>query len=82
MDRPRGSPATPSQIEIAMNAFLLDDAFPEDPAADEVKEAQCSQLATIMVDMLKAKLAKDFPDSRFCVFVLTGDDIGVSFHQL
>lgn len=70
------------QIEIAMNAFLLEGVFPNDPAEASLKEAQAERLATVMADMLAAKLARDFPKRRFAAFVLDDDDFGVSFHQV
>jgi hypothetical protein len=70
------------QIETAMNAHLLDGVFPQDEADGALKKAQCERLATIMADMLGAKLARDFPQRRFSTFAMSGDDFGVSFHQL
>lgn len=70
------------QIETAMNSHLLDGAFPQDGADEALKNAQSECLATIMADMLAAKLARDFPHRRFATFVLSGEDLGVSFHQL
>lgn len=77
-----GGGHTRKQIETAMNAFLLEGAFPNDPTDASLKEAQSERLATIMADMLAAKLARDFPGHRFVAFVLGGDDFGVSFHQI
>lgn len=73
---------SPQQVETAMNAYLLDGIFPDDPADEVLKATQSEYLATIMVDMLSAKLARDFPNRRFSTFVLTGEDFGVSFHQV
>jgi hypothetical protein len=70
------------QIETAMNAYLLDGAFPQDRADESLKNAQSECLATIMADILSAKLARGFPHRRFSTFVLRGEDLGVSFHQL
>lgn len=70
------------QIETAMNAYLLDGVFPQDEAEEALKEAQCERLATMMADMLSAKLARDFPQRRFSAFAMSGEDFGVSFHQL
>ena len=70
------------QIETAMNAYLLDEVFPQDATDDALKEAQCDRFAAIMADMLGAKLARDFPQRRFSAFVLSGEDFGVSFHQI
>ena len=70
------------QIETAMNVFLLEGIFPNDPTVSSLKEIQSERLATIMADMLAAKLARDFPEHRFATFVLNGDDFGVSFHQV
>ncbi len=70
------------QIETAMNAYLLDGMFPQDEAIVALKTAQCERLASIMADMLGAKLARDFPQRRFSTFVLGGNDFGISFHQL
>ncbi|CAN1530535.1 hypothetical protein MCEREM21A_01392 [Sphingomonadaceae bacterium] len=69
------------QIETAMNAYLLDGIFPNDKTDATLKNAQSERLATVMADMLSAKLVRDFPERRFSVFVLNGDDFGVSFHQ-
>lgn len=73
---------THQQIEAAMNAFLLENIFPNDPTDTNLKDVQAGRFAAVMVDMLSAKLARDFPDRRFSVFVLEGDDFGVSFHQI
>jgi hypothetical protein len=35
-------------IETAMNAYLLDDVFPQDQTNGELKQAQCERLAGIM----------------------------------
>lgn len=70
------------QIETAMNAYLLDEVFPQDMADAALKSAQCDRLLTIMADMLEAKLTRDFPERVFSAFRLSGDDFGVSFHQL
>ena len=70
------------QIETAMNAYLLEGVFPQDPADDALKVMQCDRLAIIMADMLGAKLGRDFPARRFSTFVMDGEDFGVSFHQL
>lgn len=69
------------QIKTAMNAYLLDGIFPKDEADSLLKNAQIERLAIVMADMLRAKLVRDFPDRRFSVFVMNGDDFGVSFHQ-
>ncbi|GMM59827.1 hypothetical protein [Novosphingobium pituita] len=69
-------------IETAMNAYLLDDVFPQDQTNGELKQAQCERLAGIMAEMLAAKLAREFPDRRFSAFAMGGDDFGVSFHQV
>ena len=73
---------TRQQIEIAMNAYLLDVVFPQDETESVLKEAQCVHLANIMADMLGAKLAREFPERRFSAFAMSGDDFGVTFHQL
>ena len=73
---------TRQQIETAVNAFSLEGIFPNDATDRALKEKQCEHVIAIMVDMLKAKLAKDLPDRRFAVFELIGDDFGVSFHQV
>lgn len=73
---------TRQQIETAMNAYMLDGVFPQDQADGVLKQAQCERLATIMADMLKAKLSRDFPERRFSAFAMDGDDFGVSFHQV
>ncbi len=65
-----------------MNAYLLDGIFPNDQADEILKATQSEYLATIMVEMLSAKLARTFPERRFSTFVLSGDDFGVSFHQV
>ncbi|HEX3423969.1 MAG TPA: hypothetical protein VHS33_11300 [Sphingomicrobium sp.] len=78
----RSGQLTRQQIETAMNAYLLDGVFPGDETEAALKDAQCERLATIMADMLAAKLVRDFPDRRFAVVPLGGDDFGVSFHQL
>ena len=70
------------QIETAMNAYLLDGIFPQDQTDLPLKNAQCERLASVMADMLAAKLVRDFPERLFSVFVMHGDDFGVSFHQL
>jgi hypothetical protein len=67
--------------EIAMNAFLFDYIFPDDHTAPALKSAQLGRLATIMCDMLAAKLKCEFPERDFSAFALEGDDFGVSFHQ-
>ena len=65
-----------------MNAYLLDDIFLQDQAREELKFAQCAKLAKIMADMLRAKLAREFPEKQFLVVVTDDvDDFGVSFHQ-
>jgi hypothetical protein len=68
-------------LETAMNAFFFDDMFPDDQTEESLKSAQSERLATIMSDMLSAKLKRDFPERSFSTFVLEGDDSGVSFHQ-
>jgi hypothetical protein len=68
-------------IETAMNAFLFDYIFSNDHTAPALKSAQLERLATIMCDMLAAKLKREFPKRAFSAFVLEGDDFGVSFHQ-
>ena len=73
---------TRQQIETAMNAYLLDGVFPQDQTDEKLKARQCAQLASILADMLEAKLNRDFPDRRFSAFAMEGDDFGVSFHQL
>lgn len=73
---------SPQQVETAMNAYLLDGIFPNDQADEILKATQSEYLATIMVEMLSAKLARTFPERRFSTFVLSGDDFGVSFHQV
>lgn len=70
------------QVETAMNAYLLDGIFPDDPTDEILKDTQSEYLATIMADMLAAKLAHGFPSRRFSTFVLRGEDFGVSFHQV
>lgn len=70
------------QIETAMNAYLFDHIFPDDPTKPELKSAQLGRLALIMVDMLAAKLKREFPQQNFEAFVLDEDDFGVSFHQV
>jgi hypothetical protein len=71
------------EIEAAMNAQFLEGVFPADPAPLPLMARQLDRLARIMVDMLTAKLAMAFPDSRFSVFVIDdGDDFAVSFHQV
>ncbi len=85
MERLRGwesGGCTHQQIETAMNAFLFDGIFPDDPTEDSLKDSQSERFATIMADMLSAKLVRDFPERRFSVFVMDGDDFGVSFHQI
>ncbi|EAT07382.1 hypothetical protein NYF14_17425 [Sphingobium sp. 10 DY56-G10] len=73
---------TRQQIETAMNAFLLEGVFPNDPTESQLKETQADQLAKRMAAMLHAKLAHDFPERRFSAFTLEGEDFGVSFHQI
>lgn len=73
---------TRQQIETAMNAYLLDGVFPQDQADAVLKQAQCERLATIMAEMLAAKLSRDFPERRFSAFAMDGCDFGVSFHQV
>src|SRR3569832_735666 len=70
------------QIETAMNAFLFDCMFPDDPAEPELKSAQLDRLATFMAEMLLAKLKRDFPEACFSAFVLEEADFGLSFHQV
>jgi hypothetical protein len=85
VDRLRGwerAGRTPQQIETAMNAFLLEGVFPQDQTNDALKAEQCDRLVAIMVEMLEAKLAREFPTSRFAVFAMSGYDFGVSFHQV
>jgi hypothetical protein len=69
------------QIETAMNAFLFDYIFPQDDTEAALKGAQLKLLATLMSDMLVAKLKREFPEHSFSAFVLDGDDFGLSFHQ-
>lgn len=69
------------QVETAMNAFLFDYMFPDDGTELSLKEVQLKRLATIMADMLAAKLGRDFPGRQFSAFVLEGADFGLSFHQ-
>lgn len=69
------------QVETAMNAFLFDHMFPDDGTEPGLKSVQLKRLATIMADMLAAKLNRDFPGRRFSAFVLKGADFGLSFHQ-
>lgn len=69
------------QIETAMNAYLLDEIFPQDAADEALKDAQCEHLVAIMANMLDAKLARDFPQRRFSAFAMSDEDFGVSFHQ-
>lgn len=72
-----------SEIETATNAFLLENIFPDDPTVPaSLKDKQTELFATIMADMLSAKLLREFPDRRFSTFVMDGDDFGVSFHQV
>ena len=73
---------TRQQIEIAMNAYLLEGVFPQDQTDEVLKQAQCEHLTTIMVEMLEAKLARDFPKRRFSAFAMSGYDFGVTFHQI
>jgi hypothetical protein len=75
------SGATRSQIETAMNALFLDAAFPNDETADPLKNQQMEALASIMCEMLRAKLNADFPTRKFEVFLMEGEDFGVSFRQ-
>ena len=46
-----------------------------------LKGVQLTRLATIMADMLTAKLNREFPDRCFSAFVLEEADFGLSFHQ-
>lgn len=73
---------TRQQIETAMNAYLLDGMFPQDQTDPVLKQAQCDRLATVMAEMLVAKLLRDFPERRFSAFAMDGYDFGVSFHQV
>ncbi len=73
---------THQQVETAMNAYLLDYLFPNDPTEADLKDMQSEHLATIMADMLAAKLTRDFPERQFKAFAMNGDDFGVSFHQI
>ncbi|MDR6113996.1 MULTISPECIES: hypothetical protein [unclassified Sphingomonas] len=85
VDRLRGWESTghsKQQVEAAMNAFLFDYMFPDDVAPVELKSAQLNRLATIMSNMLVAKLKSEFPDRNFCAFVLEGADFGLSFYQV
>ena len=70
------------QIETAMNAFLMDGIFPNDPTEATLKDRQAEHFASIMADILAAKLLRDFPDRRFSTFVMEHHDFGVSFHQI
>lgn len=71
------------QIEMAMNAVYLDGIFPQDTTAQSLKNSQCDHLANLMVDMLKAKLACDFPQRQFTAHIISDeDDFGVTFHQV
>lgn len=84
VDRLRGweaSGATRSQIETAMNALFLDSAFPNDETDGPLKEQQIESMATIMCDILRAKLRAEFPTRAFSIFLMEGDDFGVSFCQ-
>jgi len=84
VDRLRGweaSGATRSQIETAMNALFLDAAFPNDETESLLKERQIESMATIMCDILRAKLSAEFPTRAFSVFLMEGGDFGVSFCQ-
>lgn len=49
------------QIETAMNAYLLEGIFPQDQTNMPLKKAQCERLASVMADILAAKLVRDFP---------------------
>jgi hypothetical protein len=69
------------QVEAAMNAYLIEDIFPDDPADAQLKARQSEALLAIMTDMLSAKLARDFPQYHFSVFVIDGENLGVSFHR-
>ncbi len=84
VDRLRGweaSGATRSQIETAMNALFLDAAFPNDETDTSLKGQQIDAWASIMCEMLRAKLNSEFPTREFAVFLMKGDDFGVSFRQ-
>lgn len=70
------------QIETAMNAVFLENIFQKNSTEATLKARQEEHLASIMIDMLPAKLVRDFPDLRFSTFVMGDDDFGVSFHQL
>jgi len=77
-----GGRASRQQIENAMNMLFLEDIFPDDQCESALKAAQTLRLAQIMVDMLSAKLAREFQSRRFKVFIIDdGDDFGVTFHQ-
>ena len=65
-----------------MNAFLFEGIFPEGLADEDLKEKQRERFATIMTEILSAKLARDFPGCHFSAFVMEGEDFGVSFHQI
>ena len=85
VDRLRGwerAGLSTQQVETAMNAFLFDDMFPRDTTEPGLKSAQSERFATIMSDMLSAKLKRDYAERNFAVFVLEGEDFGVSFHQV
>lgn len=69
------------QVEIAMNALLFDDMFPDDETDAVLKSAQLTRLAEIMSDMLAAKLKLGFPELTFTTAVLQEDDFGLSFYQ-
>ena len=70
------------QTELGMNAYLIEDIFPQDSTAVELKGKQIACLANFMVEMLTAKLAITFPDRSFSVVVIDDDDdFGVSFYQ-
>ena len=72
-----------SQVETAMNVFFLENAFSDERKDGGLYDAQMTHLAAMMVDMLDAKLRRDFPDKSFSAFVIDEDeDFGVSFHQI
>ena len=77
-----GGRATRQQIETAMNMLFLEHVFPDDDAPEELFDARLNHLVVQMEEMLLAKLARQFPERTFSVFVIDdGDDFGISFHQ-
>lgn len=71
------------EIERALNRFSLTDYFHSGAEPQAIARDRRLALARTMADMLKAKLAQDFPERRFsAVLEHDGQDVGVTFFQV